>query len=76
MMMLLGWWEPLMYTAIFETTVSVSILAYLNKGKRLEYIFKGIIVTPIRYATILFDLVTMIRFARDIWLSKKQGWRK
>jgi glycosyltransferase involved in cell wall biosynthesis len=75
-MILLQLWEPLIYTAIFETTVAVSILAYLNKGKRLEYIFKGIIVTPIRYATIFFDLVTMVRFAKDIWFSKKQGWRK
>lgn len=75
-MMILRWWEPLMFTVIFETALSVSVLAYLNKGKRLEYAFKGIIITPVRYATILFDLVTMIRFARDIWLTKKQGWRK
>ena len=75
-MIILQWWEPLIYTAIFETIASVSILAYLNKGKRLEYLFKGVIVTPIRYATIMFDLVTMIRFARDIWFTKKQGWRK
>lgn len=75
-MLCLQLWEPLILTMLFETLVAVSILAYLNKGKRLEYIFKGVLVTPIRYATILFDLVTMVRFAKDIWFTKKQGWRK
>ena len=75
-MIALGMWEVLGLTLIFESIISLSILAYMNKGKRLEYFFKGILITPIRYATILFDFVTMLIFAKDIWFSKNKGWRK
>jgi glycosyltransferase involved in cell wall biosynthesis len=75
-MIILQLWEGLLLTVLFETIASVTILAYINKTKRLEYLFKGILVTPIRYASILFDFVTMFRFAKDIWLGKKKGWRK
>ena len=72
----LGLWEVLALTLIFESLISLSVLAYLNKGKRLEYLFKGVLITPIRYATILFDFITMIIFAKDIWFTKNKGWRK
>jgi glycosyltransferase involved in cell wall biosynthesis len=75
-MIALGLWEILGLTLLFESIISLSILMYLNKGKRLQYLFKGILITPIRYATILFDFVTMIIFAKDIWFSKNKGWRK
>ncbi len=75
-MIALGLWEVLGLTLVFESLISVSILTFINKGKRLEYFFKGILVTPIRYTTILFDFATMIIFAKDIWFTKKKGWRK
>lgn len=75
-MILLQAWEPLLITMLAETIISVGILAYINKGKRLEYIFKGILATPIRYSSIMFDLVTMLIFIKDIWFGKKKGWRK
>ncbi len=75
-MILLQLWEPLLITMLAETIISVGILAYINKGKRLEYIFKGVLATPIRYSSIMFDLVTMLIFVKDIWFGKKKGWRK
>ena len=75
-MLLLQAWEPLLITMLAETVISVGILAYLNKGKRFEYIFKGVLATPIRYSSIMFDLVTMLIFIKDIWFGKKKGWRK
>lgn len=75
-MLILQLWEPLMITIIAETVLSVGILAYINKGQRFEYIFKGLLATPIRYSSIMFDLVTMILFIKDIWFGKKKGWRK
>jgi glycosyltransferase involved in cell wall biosynthesis len=72
----LGIWEVLGLTLLFESIISLSILAYMNIGKRWEYFFKGLLITPIRYATILFDFLTMIIFAKDIWFTKNKGWRK
>ncbi len=75
-MLLLQLWEPLAITLLAETAVSTGILVTLAKGKRLEYFFKGVLVTPLRYAVLLFDLVTMGRFAADLWIFRNRKWRK
>jgi hypothetical protein len=46
------------------------------KRRRLEYIAKTILVTPIRYALLGFELVTIGRFAADLWLTGNRKWRK
>lgn len=75
-MMILGWWEPLLVTLAAETAVSLTILTYVSKGQRLEMLMKGVLITPIRYASLLFDLVTMTRFAVDLWVTRTRRWRK
>jgi glycosyltransferase involved in cell wall biosynthesis len=70
-------WEPLVVTILAETLVSLTILTIVAPdGRRLEFLFKGIIVTPIRYSALLFDLTTFLRFALDVWISKDRRWRK
>ncbi len=69
-------WEILGLTVALETLISVTILTAISKGNRLVYFVKGIVATPMRYLSILFDLYTMTRFAIDIWFTKKKGWRK
>ena len=39
-------------------------------------VLKGLVVTPIRYASLLFDVITIGRFAGDLWLTKTRQWRK
>jgi hypothetical protein len=46
------------------------------KGQRLEYAIKGLAVTPIRYALLGMDLLTIGRFATDVWLTNNRRWRK
>jgi glycosyltransferase involved in cell wall biosynthesis len=75
-MLLLQMWEPLAITLIAETLVATSILALVAKGRRLEYFLKGLLVTPLRYAVLLFDLVTIGRFAADLWIFRNRRWRK
>ncbi|MEW5966602.1 MAG: glycosyltransferase [Pseudomonadota bacterium] len=75
-MLLLQMWEPLAITLIAETLVATSILALVAKGRRLEYFLKGLLVTPLRYAVLLFDLVTISRFAADLWIFRNRRWRK
>jgi hypothetical protein len=75
-MLLLQLWEPLAITLIAETAVATGILVTVAKGHRLEYFFKGLLVTPLRYAVLLFDLVTIGRFAADLWIFRNRRWRK
>ncbi len=75
-MIILGMWEPLAVTLIFETILSLIILTIISKGHRLEYLLKGIIVIPIRYSSLLYDFVTILRFSADIWIFKTRKWRK
>jgi hypothetical protein len=75
-MILLKLWVPLAITLAAETLVATSILASVAKGHRLEYFLKGLLVTPLRYAVLLFDLVTIGRFATDLWIFRNRRWRK
>lgn len=75
-MILLRLWEPLAITIVAETAVATAILTSISKGHRLEYFFKGLLVTPLRYGVLLFDLVTIGRFAADLWIFRNRRWRK
>lgn len=75
-MIILQLWEPLAITLIAETLVATTVLAVVAKGRRLEYFFKGLLVTPLRYAVLLFDLITIGRFAADLWIFRNRRWRK
>jgi len=75
-MLILKLWEPLAITLLAETLLMVIILAVVAKGHRLAYIGKGLLITPIRYLSILFDLLTMFRFAFELWVSRTRRWRK
>jgi len=76
LMMILQLWEPLAVTILVETIVSLSILAIISEGQRLEMVLKGLLVTPIRYATLLFDIITTAHVAMDLWIKKDRRWRK
>jgi glycosyltransferase involved in cell wall biosynthesis len=75
-MALLQWWEALVVTLLAETALSVGLMAALNKDERIKTISKGLLMTPIRYLSLLYDMVTMTRFAVDLWLTGNRGWRK
>ncbi len=75
-MILLRLWEPLAITLALETAVATGILVAVAKGRRLEYFFKSLMVAPLRYGVLLFDLVTIGRFAADLWIFRNRRWRK
>jgi glycosyltransferase involved in cell wall biosynthesis len=75
-MMLLKMWDGLAVTMVAETVLAVGILMIISKGQRLESLAKGILITPLRYAILAFDMVTIGRFAGDLWLTKNRRWRK
>ncbi len=76
-MLFMRMWIGLLITVIAESVLSVAILtAVAPSGQKLNFLWKGIIVTPIRYSALLFDFVTMLRFSADVWIKKDKRWRK
>jgi len=75
-MIALRLWEPLLVTVAAEATFTTLVLVYLAKGHRIEYFFKSIATIPIRYALVLVDAYTMIRFLLDLFIFKDRSWRK
>jgi glycosyltransferase involved in cell wall biosynthesis len=75
-MLLLRMWTGLAVTLVAEVALAVGILVTVSKGERLKALLKGVLVTPMRYAMLGFDLVTMGRFAVDLWITKNRRWRK
>ncbi len=76
LMMLAGNWHGVWLTVTIETAISVAALVMVTKGQRLEYLVKGLAVVPLRYSVLAWDLVTISRFASDLWLTKNREWRK
>jgi len=48
----------------------------LTFGGRLKFLTEGIIVIPIRYASLIVDFFTFIKFIADIWIFRNKKWRK
>lgn len=75
-MLLLRSWEGFWLTIAFESLISLTALVLVTKGQRLEYLVKGLAIIPMRYALLLSELVTLGRFAVDLWVTRNRKWRK
>lgn len=75
LMLMWQWWEPIAVVLGAEILLHSTVLGMVTKH-RLRYFFQGILVTPIRYALVLYDLFVMGVFAADIWVLKNRKWRK
>ena len=75
-MALWGNWEAFWVTVACESIIALTALVIVTKGQRLEYFFKGLAVIPLRYVMIASELVTIGRFATDLWITKNRNWRK
>jgi len=60
----------------FQNSSTVVVTDTVSNLQRLEYLVKGIAVTPVRYALLVFELVTIARFAVDMWVTGNRRWRK
>ncbi len=76
LMIIFQMWDALLLTLVLEAFVSIGVLIYINKGKRWEYMLKGVLSTPVRYLSLLYDFVTFIRFLADILIFRDKRWRK
>lgn len=76
MMLVLHSWEALIITIGAETLLTVTALTVVARGRRLEFLIRGLAITPIRYALVAAELFTIARFAWDVWLTRDRRWRK
>ena len=63
-------------TIACETLIGLTALVLVTKGSRVQYFFKGLAIIPLRYALVVMELVTLARFASDLWITKNRNWRK
>ncbi len=75
-MVILRYWEALAVTVACETAICIAALVFVMKGRRIEIALKAVAVTPIRYALLGSELVTIGRFASDLWVTNNRKWRK
>jgi hypothetical protein len=75
-MVILEWWAALAVIVAAETAIGVAALFMVMKGRRLEYAAKALAVTPIRYALLGMEMLTIGRFITDLWLTNDRRWRK
>jgi hypothetical protein len=75
-LLILRMWEPLLVTLVAELVVSLLVLVVVSKGARIATLLKGIAVTPLRYLLMAWDMVTIGRFATDLWITGNRKWRK
>ncbi len=75
-MILLQLWKPLAIVLAAESVLATGLLVMVAQGRRLEYLVKGLLVAPLRYAVLLSDLIAIGRFAANRWLFRNRPWRK
>ena len=70
-------WTMLAYTLGIEMIMLLAVTLFLAfRHRRMEYIWKAVVATPVRYFTMIFDLVVAARFLIDAYVTKNFNWRK
>jgi glycosyltransferase involved in cell wall biosynthesis len=71
----IGAWRIVAITLAAEVIIYALILAVFSQKFSLWTIIKGIVATPLRYATMAFDVFTITRFLIDL-ITLRRDWRK
>jgi glycosyltransferase involved in cell wall biosynthesis len=69
-------WEPLIITMVAETALQLFMALAFATGRRVEYFFKALAITPLRYCVLIFDIITIMKFLIDVLIRKNTKWRK
>lgn len=75
-LIILQYWSTLLITFCIEVSVYTVLITYMHKNRRIRNFFKAILLTPIRYSQLMFDLIVITRFMIDLWVTKNRRWRK
>jgi glycosyltransferase involved in cell wall biosynthesis len=73
---LFHWWEALWVTLLAEVLLSSLILAWVTPEAPFKTFFKSLLMCPLRYGLIVQEVLTIGRFALDLWVTGNRKWRK
>ena len=73
-LLLLGQWTALALIVAVEVLLALALLVALAPGQRGSTLLQGLLATPPRYALILAELFTVVRFALQLWLTGERRW--
>lgn len=69
-------WKALIFTLLLEVAIYTFVILVLNKRRRLRKALKSIAYTPVRYSILVFDVVIIVNFVKDLWVTRNRKWRK
>lgn len=76
LMLIFNLWFPLLITVIAEVLLFSVLIALMYKPHRMMNLLKSILIAPIRYTFLLFDIFVMGVFIKDLFFSKTRKWKK
>lgn len=76
MLMYFGFWEMLAYTVMAEIFVYSFLVFSFHNNANITTLFKSIMFSPLRYIVLLFDIVIIAGFIKDIYFQDNREWTK
>lgn len=77
MLILWGSWEPLLLTFCAELALFSVIAAIVARpGGRMINFGRSLLIAPMRYSLLMYDIYIIAMFAYDIWFRNDKKWRK
>lgn len=72
----LGLWKWLIITIIIEVFLYTFMIFKFHRNRRFANFVKSILLTPIRYSIMMFDVYVLSSFLKDIYFTEERAWRK
>lgn len=69
-------WEPILLTFGAEILLYSTVIAIAHRNYRIKNFIKSIFLAPIRYTVLLYDIVVVINFTKDLLFVKNRNWKK
>jgi glycosyltransferase involved in cell wall biosynthesis len=76
LMIIFKFWIILLITFCAEVLLYSTVIAIVHRNRRVKNFFKSICLAPIRYAVLMFDLVVIVGFIKDILFVEGRNWKK
>lgn len=73
---LLKWWTILAISMAAEIIIYTLVIMIMSPRKRIQNGLKSLCYAPIRYFFLMYDLVVIANFIKDIWITRNRQWRK
>lgn len=69
------WWI-LLFTFVAEVLLYSIVIGIAHKNHRVANVIKSIFLAPIRYTVLMFDIIVIVFFIKDVMFETGRSWRK